>query len=98
MVVNHGFSQINNPCKHRIGSHSPWCTSVTTGFYIGGPVVAVCRESTLDYVKILQHSSMTVCLLESQIRLDGNVFYGIVDMDALIRKWTGGVSESGHPF
>jgi hypothetical protein len=41
---------------------------------------------------------MTGCLSESQIRLDGTTFFGIEDMEALVGRWTGGVSLSGHPF
>ena len=39
MVVNHGFSQINNPSKG-LGVIHHGAVSVTTGSYIGGHVAA----------------------------------------------------------
>jgi hypothetical protein len=83
MVVDHGFSQINNPCKG-LGVIHHGAVSVNTGLYIGGHVAAR-GESTLDCVKILQQS-MTGCLSESQIRLDGNTFFGIEDMEVLMGR------------
>ena len=51
MVVDHGFSQINNPCKG-LGVIHHGAVSVSTGLFIGGHVAAR-GESTLDCVKIL---------------------------------------------
>jgi hypothetical protein len=83
MVVDHGFSQINNPCKG-LGVIHHGAVSVTTGLYIVGHVAAR-GESNLDCVKILQQS-MTGCSSESQIRLDGNTFFGIEDMEVLMGR------------
>ncbi|KAI2509385.1 hypothetical protein MHU86_5018 [Fragilaria crotonensis] len=94
MVVNHGFSQINNPCKG-LGVIHHGAVSVTTGLYIGGHVAAR-GESTLDCVKILQRS-MTGRSSESQIRLDGNTFFwdrGYGGIDWEVNRWSIGVGTS----
>ncbi len=78
-VIEHGFSQINNPCKGLEVIHHA-AVSVVTGLYIGGHV-AVRGESTLDCVKILLQRSMAGVSSESQIKLSGNTFFGIEDME-----------------
>ena len=95
MVVNHGFWQIDNPCKGLKVIHHGAVVSVTTGLYIGGHVAAR-GESTLDCVKILQRS-MTGRSSESQIRLDGNTFYwdrGYGGVDGEVNRWSIGVGAS----
>ena len=78
-VIEHGFLQINNPCKG-LGVIHHAAVSVVTGLYIGGHV-AVRGESTLDCVKILLQRSMAGVSSESQIKLSGNTFFGIEDME-----------------
>jgi hypothetical protein len=77
MVVNHGFSQITNPCEG-LGVICHGADFTLVG-------MAACGESTLDCVKVLQQS-MPGCLSESQIRLDGNTVFGIEDMEALVGR------------
>ncbi|KAI2512812.1 hypothetical protein MHU86_1600 [Fragilaria crotonensis] len=87
-VINHGFSQINNPCKG-LGVIHHGAVSVVTGLYIGGHVAAR-GESTLDCVKILQRS-MTGVSSESQIRLDGNTFFwdrGYGGVNGEVNQWS----------
>ena len=87
-VINHGFSQINNPCNG-LGVIHHGAVSVVTGLYIGGHVAAR-GESTLDCVKILQRS-MTGVSSESQIRFDGNIFFwdrGYGGINGEVNQWS----------
>ena len=87
-VIDHGYSQINNPCKG-LGVMHHAAVSVVTGLYIGGHVAAR-GESTLDCVKILQRSMAGVSS-ESQIRLHGNTFFwdrGYGGTDGEVNNWS----------
>ena len=87
-VIDHGFSQINNPCKG-LGVIHHGAVSVVTGLYISGHVAAR-GESTLDCVKMLQRS-MTGVSSESQIRLNGNTFFwdrGYGGVNGEVNQWS----------
>ena len=86
--INHGFSQINNPCKG-LGVIHHGAVSVVSGLYIGGHVAAR-GESTLDCVKILQQIMAGVSS-ESQIRLHGNTFFwdrGYSGVNGEVNQWS----------
>ena len=87
-VIDHGYSQINNPCKG-LGVMHHAAVSVVTGLYIGGHVAAR-GELTLDCVNILQRS-MAGVPSESQIRLHGNTFFwdrGYGGTDREVNNWS----------